>query len=281
MAAAVQTKVIRENVDPADIAEEFVIREMIKMFPEARQEFYDHIRYYVRQYRNQYNADRFWRLIAGLSSGYMLKGHYRMLRGNAYRWSLEEVPLEGLRVKMFGGKIGELLESVDYKPVEAGKILKELDSEERKEYLYDPIDFNRDNYPILVHEDDSEGSAFVLHDGNRRTMNAAVLGFETLQAYVGRKTEYGKPALREDFLADLVKVIKDSEKVDDTVIESLITVLKEFKKNYSNGPYLVDMYIKDHVIPDLGDNKEAISKAEEVLEIRIENNGNGNGYYDN
>lgn len=287
-------RILKYNINPQEVVENFIIHEMIKMFPEGNESFYDQIRYHVRQYKNHYSEDRFWRLVAGFSESYMLKGYYRMFRGDSHDWVLAEVDLDQLYVKSLSNEINDILKSVNYHATSAGEILREMPAEERVRII-DPFDFKRDSHPVLVVE--NEQGQLELHDGNRRTVNAAIFEIPKITAYLGFRKENGKPAIREDVLADVIRVMEVADKVDRKLIQSVLNILQIYKENYSNGPKLVDTYIKDHVIRVLNENPEIkdrdklkkmarslIAKKVEDKKIPFEpaspevhTNGNGNG----
>lgn len=256
-------RVLKYKVKPEEIAEEFLIHELIKMFPEAEQAFYDQIRYHIRQYRNHYNDDRFWRLVAGLSDAYMLKGYFRMFRGTEYDWVLAEVDTDQLTVKAFSGELGDLLKQADYNPAEAGKVIRKLPAEERRK-LIDPFDFKRDANPIVVIDN---GDELELHDGNRRAVNAAIFEIPSLTAYLGFKSPEGKPAIREDVIADVVKVLNLTEKLDINIMHSVLTVLKVYKEKYINAPQIIDQYLNDHVLPMFEDKKKKILNKNYMIQM--------------
>ncbi len=233
-------EVIKGNIDPIVIAEEFVIQELIKMFPKETEQFYDIIRFYVRDFKNVYSEHRLWKFLAGLSNEYMFKSVYQILRGDQYYWNLESIPLKDLRVKMLSGKIDKILRSVDFRADKAGEILQKLDPKERNE-LIEPFKLSEDNYPILVVQ---EGNELVVHDGNRRTMDAAIYGMPAIKGYVGRlKNPPGKPAISEGFIILLFHLFKDVDDLDDTLVEALCRILIDVKKTYKDAPELIDMYI--------------------------------------
>lgn len=247
--------VIEKNIDPAIIAEEFVIQELIKMFPQATEAFYDKIRFFVRQYRQVYSDDKFWRLIEGFSD-YMLKRHYRLLRGDVYTWSLQEVPVEDLEVRMFvgTGKLDEIIQHAKYNAKKAGEALRKLTPEERMQ-LIDPFKFSKDNYPVIVQEE--EDGRLVVHDGNRRVLNMAIYGLPTIKAYVGKRIQPpGKPAIPESFFTNFVSLLKDMEQVTDETVESLVQIMRAVKENYNNGPQMVDMYTRKYFLPLVKTDKQ-------------------------
>ncbi|RJP47327.1 MAG: hypothetical protein C4584_00635 [Armatimonadetes bacterium] len=258
-------KVLQEKVDPIKIAEDFLIQEFIKMFPDAPEDFYDQMRFYVRKFPQHYSLNRFWRLVSGISEDYMLKSLYRVLKGSQYNWSLEEVPIKELYIKMFDGVLGQILRTVDYNAAKGGEILRKMPPEERLSIL-DPFKFNKDNYPIIVLE---EAGKLIVHDGNRRTLDAAAFGMPTIKAYIGRlKKEAGKPAVHEGFFTILTHLIKDKEEISDEFISCLTGLLTEFKKTYLDAPEIIDEYIPRHILPQLKSEKQK-RIIEKVLKIVV------------
>lgn len=245
--------VLKDKIDPKDIAKEFVIGELIKMFPQvADEEFYDRIRFFVRETMDTYSENRFWNLIAGLSETFMVKSLHRMLRGTQYSWSLEEVPMHQLKVKSFAsGALGDIMKKVNYNAEKGGAILRSMSPDERIKILH-PFRMEKDTYPVIALE---EGDDIILHDGNRRTLNLAVYGIPTVRAYVGRPNKKGKPAIDEAFLAMLLKVMSDGKDMDADAIKSTITILLRAKKNYSNGEPLVKQYVCEHLYPYVKDTE--------------------------
>lgn len=274
--ALTDAQILQSHVDPSTIAEDFIVHELIKMFPSGDTEFHDKVRFFVREYRKHYSEDRFWRLVAALSETYMFKSYYRMLKGNQHKWIKANIPMERIKTPMLrhnGTLIGELMVKHDSSPLRVGEELRKMPWEERTKIL-EPFDFHRDNTPIVA---EVQGEEIVVLDGSRRTVNAGIYDMKYIEAYVGVPLEDGKPALREDFVADLMKVLRDSNQVDDTLVFSFANILKEFKKNYLNGPKLIDDYVKGA----LGDikNKEHAALLEEVLETSPEEKDKGkNGH---
>lgn len=252
--------ILKEKVDPKVIAKEFIIGELIKMFPQADDEFYDKIRFYVRETMDQYPENRFWNLVAGISENFMVKSLHRMLRGDEFFWSLEEIPLDLLEVRMIQvGSLGDVLRKADYNAAKAGEILRSMDSSERLSMLA-PFKFEKDTYPVIAHE---EGDSIMLHDGNRRTLNFAVYGSSTIKAYVGRINPHGKPAIDEGFFATLTKIIKDETHVHTYLVESVAEILMKAKTNYINGQKLAEQYAKENIYPLLkrAEHKRIIEKV--------------------
>jgi hypothetical protein len=249
------TKIIEAKVRPEKIATEFIIQELIKMFPEASEDFYDKIRYYMRQYLNNYSEARFWRLVAGFSD-YMLKRYYRMLYGDEYEWSYEEIPLSELQIRMFTEVkvIGKILEKVNYNAAKAGEIIRKLSPEERMKYL-DPFKFSKDYYPIVVEEKD-DGN-LVVHDGNRRALNYAIYGYKTIKAYVGKKRKKPeKPAIPETFFPQLMSILDDNKEKTDELVKAVYEILAAAKEQYCNGQELVKLYTEKYFLPMLKNNKQ-------------------------
>lgn len=241
-----QSEVIRSNVSPLDIAEEFIIREVIKLFPREDEKFFDKVRYNIRRYREIYNEDRFWRLLAGLSEAYMFKSLFRMLRGEKFTWNLEKLSLDNLKVKMLSDKAKEYLEKHDFNVKTAGAAMRKLSREER-EKIIDPFSFSRDNYPIIAHEEDD---MIIVHDGNRRALNAAIYEAGTIDAYVGRLKagDCLKPAIYPGIISEIIKISKDAIEDRDKVLEALKVILIAMRKAYSNGDEVVQSEIKEHFI---------------------------------
>ena len=256
---------INPKVEPVKIAEEFVIQELIKLFPDEEQDFYDHVRTHIRNYRKNYSEEKFWRLVTGFSD-YIVKQHYRFLKGNMYEWTLEEIPIKDLYLKKLETVevLGDILKKVDFNAQKAGEILREYPPEVRTKII-DPFKFSKDNYPILVRE---QNGRLEVDDGNRRTINGAVYGMDNIQAYVGRlKNPPGKPAVPETFFKHFYPIFKDMKKFDDKFVESVANILSAFKTSYSNGTQSVNDFIKDHLAEDLKneDQKKTIRK---VLDLK-------------
>lgn len=257
-------KIIEKDVEPTVIAQEFIMHELIKIFPNQPEYFYDVIRSGVINYRKYYRDDRFWRLVEGFSD-YMLKGYYRLLKGTKYTFNLEEVPLENLSIRLFGGPLGEIVSKGENNAAKAGKLLREMPLEKRDKLL-DPFKLSEDNVPIFVEETDDE---LLVHDGNRRSLDAATFGMETIRGYVARKRKPpGKNAIPEVFLADLTRIMRDADEVSDQLVQSLCIVLIEFKKTYADGPSLVDFYTKQYVIPFVK-NEHQKEMSKKVLEYKV------------
>jgi hypothetical protein len=271
-------RVIHENIDPAHIAEDFLAHEFIKMFPDADTEFQDKLRFHIRQYRNHYSKERFWRLIAGMSDAYMFKSYFRMLQGTQHKWIYAEVPVERVYTPMLNHDntmIGDLMKKHDCLAIKVGEELRKLPWEERK-LILEPFDLKRDNYPILM---EAKEDKLTVIDGSRRAVNAAIYGMEYMDAYVAVEMSEGKPALREDFIADLFKVLRDANKIDTSLMYSFTTILKEYKRNYHNGPKLVDDYIRGSAFnvidkaENVEDKDELRAMLEDVLEMDKVNDG--------
>ncbi len=238
--------VLKAKVDPKEIAREFIIGELIKMFPKGDIEFHDKIRFFVRETMDSYPENRFWNLIAGMSENFMVKSLHRILRGDQFIWSLEEVPTDKLYVTMLHHpRLDEILPKVDHNVKKAADILSEIDPEERFTFLA-PLKLDKDYLPVIAHE---ENGRLEIHDGSRRTLNLAIYGFPRIKAYVGKLNPKGKPAIDEGFFTTLTKIIKDEKHVDTGLVESITEILLKAKNNYANGQKLSEQYAKENIYP--------------------------------
>lgn len=252
-------QVIRQPVAPQEIALTFLMREMFKLYPAASAAFDEVIAHKIDGLPERLGQEKFWRLIAGLSEGYMLKGIYRLLTNSKFSWQLEEIRMDDVTMTGMGGVLDELLAAADWTPSQFADVWKAQPQSFKDEEGLDPHP-RRDHTPIVLYEQD--GNLRVM-DGMRRTCVAAIQRQDSIQAYVGRITNPGgQSMISPDKVMYTMLLYDEVDHKPPGLLDAIKTILITYKKNYRNGPEVVNELVSPWLEdPEYADVAREISDA--------------------
>lgn len=253
-------EVIRTNVQPEEIAKLYLKLEFRKLFADVSySSFWQNLDNSVETIKERVNEKDFWQLVAGISEGYKLKWIYRVLTDSVYSWSLERVRLDDIRMTGMSPFMNPILEKAEWRPSKFAQIWK-ADPKYAKQADGSGIKPNsqRDTYPILLHEGDSQLRVF---DGMRRVCVAALEGKEFMEAYAGRiRDPQGQMMINADKVLFLRVLYDEASEKDPKLLEAIVTVFKAYMRFYRNGREVVD-----NVLYKWRQDKELAKVAEAIL----------------
>ncbi len=237
MSAPQPIQVIRQEIPPEEIAVTFLKREMFKLYPSESQVFDQIIAQKIENLPDHLGHDKFWKLIAGISEGYMLKGIYRLLTDSTFHWRLEEIRMDDVTMTGMGGVLDDLLAEADWTPARFAQVWEAQSQAFRDEEGLHPHP-RRDNTPIVLYE---QGDQLRVMDGMRRTCVAAIQHQATISAYVGRVTDrHGQSMISPDKVMYTMLLYGEAKEKPADLLDAIKTILIAYKKNYRNGPQVVD-----------------------------------------
>lgn len=253
-------EVIKTNVGPEEIAKLYLKLEFRKLFADVSdQSFWQNLDHSIETIKDRVNEKDFWQLVSGISEGYKLKWVYRVLTDSVYSWSLEKIALDNIRMTGMIPFMDPILEDAGRKPSRFAQIWK-ANPKYAKQANGLGIKPNpqRDSYPILLHEGDSQLRVF---DGMRRVCVAALEGKEVMEAYVGRiRNPQGQMMINADKVLFLRVLYDEAPEKDPQLLDAIVTIFKAYIRFYRNGREVVDWYL------DKWRKEEKLSKiAEEIL----------------
>jgi hypothetical protein len=230
-------EIIRETV-PQEIALQYIQHELIKLFPDQSENFYEQLAKGVSDLPQLLGDDLLWKLLAGLAEGYKFKWTYRTLTDEGLRWRLEKIKLDDVRMTGMSPFMDPILASANWRPSTFAKVWQA-----HPEYASHPDAAGmkpeplRDNFPIMLVEKDSKLKVF---DGMRRTSMAALANKPDITAWVGRRVKPGKSKLNADKTLFLFATYSESKHHTAEELQALITISRMVIREHSNGRETVE-----------------------------------------
>ncbi|MDD5341893.1 MAG: hypothetical protein PHI73_00955 [Patescibacteria group bacterium] len=228
-------KVIKANVNPLTIANQYLYHEFLKIFWDvADAPFRKKIKRSINRMYRRDGAHNYWLLVAAISEGWRLKWVFRLLTNPAYRWNLELRKISNLTMTGFN-------------PAEVDKLIfkcRRNFSEFAEYYRNHPAFFKkympnlkprpeRDQHPVLAYWNLQE-KQLRLFDGMRRATLAAINKKPYIKAYIGYPIKQGGPAVNLDKI-QFLKFLFDGARRDAGTDRAFVKVARETVRQYQNG----------------------------------------------
>lgn len=252
-------EVLRRNVQPEEIAIQYLQHELGKLFPDQDRDFQLKMDRQVKSFPRALGEKDFWQLVSGLSEGFKLKWVYRTLTDTSYSWSLERIALDDIQMTGMSPFMDPILRQADWRPSRFAQIWRE-----HPEYAQVPeargITPNpkRDQYPIILREKDKH---LLVFDGMRRTCLAALENKPDLEAWVGRTTNpNGQMMINPDKVLFLRVLYDEAKDKNPQLLEAIKVVLETYIKEYRNGREVAGYYLSPW-----GQNPDLVKIVKEIL----------------
>lgn len=237
-------RILRKNVPPGEIAHQYLKHEFRKLFADVKdRNFWKTLDKSLDKLKERIGKDDFWQLLSGVAEGYLQKWVYRVLTDSVYKWRLEEIALDDIRMTGMGPFMDPILEEAGWRPSQFAKIWKSHPKYSQAPEAQGIKPFpERDEDPIFLRERDNELRVF---DGMRRVCIAVLENRKSLNAFVGRiRNPSGKMMINKDKVLFLRALYDEAPHKDLKLLEAIKTIFKAYIKFYRNGKQVVSFYLK-------------------------------------
>lgn len=99
-------KILRKNVSPYLIANQYLYHEFLKIFKDVTDVSFRHkIKQSIDHFRKREGEHHYWLLVAAIAEGWRVKWVYRLLTNPGYRWNLEVRKISDLTMTGMNPKV--------------------------------------------------------------------------------------------------------------------------------------------------------------------------------
>ncbi|HSE61846.1 MAG TPA: hypothetical protein VLA88_06160 [Candidatus Saccharimonadales bacterium] len=235
-------EVLRPEVDPQEIALQYIHHEFIKLFPGQPKNFYDRLAEGASKLPQTIGTSSLWELLAGLAEGYKCKWVYRFLTDSGLQWRLERIALDDIRMTGMSPFMDPILAKANWHPSTFAEVWRSnpgyATQQDAVGMRPEPL---RDSLPIMLIERNHYLQVF---DGMRRTCMAALANKPDMTAWVGRRIQPGKSRINADKTLFLFATYAESNTHDETSLHALIGISKLVIREHANGREVVERALR-------------------------------------